>query len=137
MDTAATEPYRAPSRFYRAPVLVAMLAYPALRAIAGETPEVGVVLTFSAVAYVLAIYLYYGIAMLAFRGQNLWLLAGTIGGAAAGVIAGEAKDLWFVLASWAAVLIPGIVAGRMLAAGRSAQDLKWSTQNIQHCISVM
>lgn len=112
-----------PARFHIAPVVVAMLGYPVLRGMAGISPEIGVTMALGAVAYLLAIYLFYGIAMLAFHDQKLWLVAGGLGGVAAGIIAGNGEELWFVLASWAVVLVTGIVVGRMLAAGRRTLEV--------------
>ncbi len=95
-----------------------MLVFPALRAAGTDTKQLGMSLLYGGSAYLLAIYLFYGIARLAYQSRYVWLTIGAVGGTAAGVIAAPDGELWFALAGWFAVLITAIVAGKLLEARR-------------------
>lgn len=95
-----------------------MLVFPALRAAGTDTRQLGMSLLYGGSAYLLAIYLFYGIARLVCQGKYVWLTIGAVGGTAAGVMAAPDGGLWFALAGWLAVLITAVVAGKLLAARR-------------------
>ncbi len=71
----------------------------------------------AAVAYFLSMYLYYGIARLAFRRHTYWLW----GGAAAAVVLSFAligvSGLWSILTGWSMLLVAGVLAGRLTLTG--------------------
>lgn len=97
-----------------------MLVFPAMRAAGVDSGSVGASLLFGAAAYVVAVYLFYGVARLMYAGQFLWLAVGSIGGAILGAVATSPQHLWFAEVGWLAVLIPGLVAGHLLRQNKTS-----------------
>ena len=114
---------KAPSRLWIVPVLLTMLAYPALRVLGTDTQQLGIALLYGGSAYLLAFYLFYGIARIAFESRYLWLTIGAIGGVATGLLAAKPDQTWFALVGWGAVLITGSIVGRRLAAGKKSFEV--------------
>lgn len=79
----------------------------------------GVIL--STVAYLLSIYLYYGIARLAFGGHNYVLWGFAVAAVVVSYLLAGRAGLSFILASWSLVLFGGAVVGRLSARGHNQQ----------------
>lgn len=104
-------------------ILAAMLAYAVLIGLAvgsmGGAP--GVIA--STVAYLLSIYLYYGIARLAFSEHNYILWSGAIAAVVISYLLAGSAGLWFVLSGWSLVLFAGAVVGRLSFSGQNQQRI--------------
>ncbi|MEE8576543.1 MAG: DUF2232 domain-containing protein [candidate division Zixibacteria bacterium] len=75
----------------------------------------------STVAYLVSIYLYYGIARLAFREHNYVLWGGAIAAVVVSYSLAGSAGLWFVLSAWSLVLFAGAVVGRLSFIGQNQQ----------------
>jgi len=107
------------NRFYVGLIVAAMLLYPALRTGTDTARQTMVAaMALAAVAYVLGIYLYYGIASLAYRRYAYLLWFGGVGGAVIGYLVTGLDEIWLLICGWSMVFLPGVIMGRMAAEGR-------------------
>lgn len=112
-DEVVNRPVQSTERWIL-PLITVMLAFPALRVLGVDSGKVGLSLLVGVAAYVVAIYLFYGIARLSYLGHWNWLGIGIVGGAILGAIVGGVEHLWFTQTGWLAVLVPGILVGYLL-----------------------
>lgn len=102
-------------------IVSGMLAYAVLIGLAvgsmGGAPSV----IASTVAYLISIYLYYGVARLAFTGHNYVLWGGAVAAVVVSYALAGRAGLWFVLAAWSLVLFAGAVIGRLSFSGQNQQ----------------
>jgi uncharacterized protein YybS (DUF2232 family) len=75
----------------------------------GEVATLGA----AAIAYLLAVYLFYGIASLAFRRHTFSLWAAAIGAVVFGYLFSGLSNVWSLLTGWSMLLFGGAVAGRL------------------------
>ncbi|UCC44181.1 MAG: DUF2232 domain-containing protein [Candidatus Zixiibacteriota bacterium] len=101
---------------------VVMILYSILKygAVQWMQQPVAIVL-FLAVAYILAVYLYYGSTRLAWIGYQRVLWAGFMAAVIVGFLLGGRSELWNLLCEWSTIMAAGIVVGAM--ARRRAADL--------------
>ncbi len=69
------------------------------------------------VAYLLAMYLYYGIPRLAFERRFAWIWLPAIAAIALSYLLVGATQIWSVVTGWALLLFPAIIAGRLTDGG--------------------
>lgn len=105
---------RPSSQLWIIPVLLVMLVFPALRVAGTDSKEIGVSLLYGGAAYLVAIYLFYGIARLTFSSRYIWLGLGTFGGAALAAAVGGPENLWFAEIGWLSVLGTSMLVGQQL-----------------------
>lgn len=105
----------------REPLLVvaAMFAYQLLAGTALSSTRAPVAAAASGVAYLLSVYLYYGIARLAYSGHNYLLWGGAVLAFVAGYFVSGMVGLWPLLTTWSLVLFASVIVGRLSAAGRN------------------
>ena len=96
------------------PVIVAMLAFSVtLYGGSSEKTNFLLSLTVTPVNYVLAMYLYYGIARLTFERQALWLLVSATLAVGLSCVLMGTNQFFLALAGWGALLGGGVVSGHM------------------------
>ncbi|MEA2030354.1 MAG: DUF2232 domain-containing protein [candidate division Zixibacteria bacterium] len=100
------------------PVIVAMLLY-SVTLYGGTSEKTGTLPAIMAapISYVLAMYLYYGIARLTFERQALWLFVGAFVAIGLSCVLIGANQLLMTLAGWGALLGGGVVSGYMSLRG--------------------
>ena len=111
---AAVKPLRALEPYI---VVGAMFAYAWLGALAVGSGSFAIGVTISTVAYFLAIYLYYGIARLAFGGRNYLLWIGAVLGFVLGYMLSGMDGLWSLLTGYTMIVCGGVVVGRLSRSG--------------------
>jgi len=73
----------------------------------------------AAVAYGLVVYLYYGIARLAFMRRTYLLWGSALGAVILSHLVSGLTEVWLVLTGWGMVLFGGVIVGRLCAGGRT------------------
>lgn len=96
-----------------------MFAYPVLVAMALTSNNAAAAAATSGLAYMLSIYLHYGVARLAFLGRNYLLWTGAVAAFVVGFSLTGLSALWPLLTAWSLILFAGAVVGRLSAAGRN------------------
>lgn len=71
------------------------------------------------VAYGLVVYLYYGIARLAYMRRTYLLWGSALGAVILSYMVSGLTEVWLVLTGWGMVLFGGVIVGRLCAGGRS------------------
>ncbi|MEW6051307.1 MAG: DUF2232 domain-containing protein [Candidatus Zixiibacteriota bacterium] len=111
-------------RYRRGPLtwlaVAGMLLYPALKVgafrVDGSAAAAAVT---SAIAYFLAMFLYFSIADMAYNRRTVLLWLAGLGGAVLAAALGGLDDVWLVLTSWSMVWLVAVVAGRLILAQRT------------------
>ncbi|UCE24025.1 MAG: DUF2232 domain-containing protein [Candidatus Zixiibacteriota bacterium] len=98
-------------------IVAAMFTYSILAGLASNPESLGASIVVSTLAYIVAIYVYYGVARLAFVNRNylLWssgVLAFLISYSFTGL-----ADLWSLITGWSMILVAGTVLGRFSQSG--------------------
>ncbi len=101
------------------PVLLAMFVYALLLygnqvAVTGPT----ILMFIAPVAYGVLLYLYYGVARLAFEQQTFWLWGGAVGAIGFCFILVGMSGVWTVLTGWSALFFGSVLAGRLTRMGK-------------------
>lgn len=120
-DTTAVKP-GVSGRGRREPLLIvaAMFVYQLLAGMAlSPTSAPIIAAAANGVAYLLSIYLYYGIARLAYSGHNYLLWGGAVLAFIAGYLISGLAMLWPLLTIWSMILFASVIVGRLSAAGRN------------------
>jgi hypothetical protein len=104
---------------YSGPVIAAMLVYTAVQfGIVGRYAGLLITMILSTLTYLLAVYLFNGIAYMAYRRQT-WLLWGAgIAAAVIGYLVSGLSNVWPLLTGWSLVFLAGAVCGRLTLAGQ-------------------
>jgi uncharacterized protein YybS (DUF2232 family) len=101
-------------------IVACMLLFPALKVgPQGQTQAIVVAMMLGAVVYLLATYLYFGIATLAYRRSTYLVWFGGIGGMVIGYFVSGIDNLWYLICGWSMVFIAAAAVGRMAAEGRA------------------
>lgn len=100
-------------------VVAAMFVY-AVVTFAAPSVATGVVsiALLAALAYGLVVYLYYGIARLAFMRRTYLLWGSAVGAVVLSYMVSGLSEVWLVLSGWGMVLFGGVIVGRLCAGGR-------------------
>jgi hypothetical protein len=99
--------------------VAAMFTYAVLVGLASNPVTLGASITISTLAYFLAVYLYYGVARLAFTGRNYLLWASGILAVLISFSLSGLAGLWQLLMGWSMILFAGTVIGRLSLSGRN------------------
>ena len=92
-----------------------MLVYSALALPVGQVDGSSLWLM-AAVGYIVAIYLYYGIAKLAFEKRTVLLWGSSIAAIIFGYVLSGFASIWPLLAGWSMILSAAVISGRLTAA---------------------
>jgi len=94
-----------------------------LYAIAPSDAGSGISWLAATVSYFLAVYVYFGIAFLAFEGRTHLLWMGGTAGIAVGCVLSGVSGVWPTLLGWGMVLSAGVICGRLIAVRRRASHV--------------
>ncbi len=73
----------------------------------------GTILLFSAAAYVLTIYLFYGISWLVYLGSGYSLWGNLLGAIVVGYLVSGIGELWMLVTTWTMLIFASVITGRM------------------------
>jgi hypothetical protein len=107
-------------RLHHALIAACMLLYPAVRVgPEARTLSSTAAMILGATAYLLAVYLYYGIATLAYRRSTYLIWFGGLGGMVIGYFVSGVGNLWLLICGWSMVFVASVAVGRMAGEGRA------------------
>ncbi|MDZ4723689.1 MAG: DUF2232 domain-containing protein [candidate division Zixibacteria bacterium] len=106
------------SRVSHWPILIALVLYPLVRFLLfNNSTEIGLVFFGQSAAYVIGTYLFYGIPLIVWDNRLLWVLSvGALSVALSAIVVGQ-EGMISALAASGMIVIAGVVAGRLYAAG--------------------
>lgn len=96
-----------------------------------------VALAAAPVAYVLAMYLIYGIARLTYMRQALWLTGGAVASVGLSLALTSGDHPVSVLAGWGVVLAAGVISGRMTLSGLRPRMVVTGTVFVMSLLAVV